>query len=196
MEKNHRALVTGALILLSAAATAESAVGNYETEVLHRGRFAKPITDFVNTEGKFILEQQALEQDEIRRQLDGVMAMANRSGIDKEIRDSMFPVEPEVIKRIVLPGTQLLKEFPALPRPLFVIGNDSFSLNWLRTNKQELERFQAAGVLTKVANQQEFEAIQREAAPLLLMPMPADALAAEMGVPGYPIMITGQGFFQ
>lgn len=196
MEKNHRALL-GALVLFSGVATAaDTTMRSYETEVLHRGKYARPITDFVNTEGKHVLQQQALQQSEIRRRLDGVVAAANGRNVEGEIMEMMFPVEPELIKRVVLPGTQVLKPLPSLPRPMFIIGNDSFSLQWLEANKYELERFQAAGVLTRVKDKAEFEAIKKLAAPLPLMPMPADALAAEMGVPGYPIMITGQGYFQ
>ena len=199
MEKNKRALVR-ALVLFCVASPALPAAGtgmeSYETEVLHRGKFAKPITDFVNTEGKFLMQEQASDQDALRRQLDGIMATAQGQDVNKHVMNMMFPVMPETIKQVTLPGTRIIKSFPALPQPLFIIGDDTFSLQWLQSNKAELERFHAAGIVTKVASKQEFEEIQRLAHPLLLMPMPADALATEMGIPGYPIMITGQGFFQ
>lgn len=195
MEKNYRTLLIGAFTLFSANVMA-SPIQSYDTQVLHTGQYARPITDFINTEGKYILEQQVLDDQEIRTMLDGVMAAAQGKDVERQVLANMFPVEPERIKQVVLPGTRILREFPALPRPMFVIGNDNFSLKWLQTNKQELIRFQAAGMLTKVKDKEEYEAIKKLAAPLSLMPVSADALAAEMGAPGYPIMITGRGFFQ
>lgn len=195
---HYRALLIGALSFsaLPTIAAAESPMPSYETEVIHKGRFSKPITDYVNTEGKDVMQEQIAGQNEIRRQLDAIIATANKQDVSSDLLGSIFPVTPEFIKRIVLPGTTITKDMPELPRPLFIIGNDKFSMQWLNANKAELERFQAAGIITKVDSQQEFEAIQEAVSPLPLMPMSADALAEEMGVPGYPIMITGRGFFQ
>ena len=196
MEIYNRALLVGALSFSAFSVMAESPVPSYETEVIHQGRFSKPITDFVNTEGKHVMQEQVAEQDEIRRQLDAIVATANKRDVSEDMLGNMFPVTPEFIKRIVLPGTTITKDIPALPRPLFIIGNDKFSMQWFNANRAELERFQAAGIMTKVDSRQEFEAMQQAVSPLPLMPMSADALAAEVGVPGYPIMITARGFFQ
>lgn len=107
----------------------------------------------------------------------------------------IFPIEPKLIKPVVLPGTQMLKELPDLPQPLFVIGTDEYSIRWFQANRKVLEQYGSSGVLTKVRNQTEWEYMQKLVAPMQLWPMNADALADQLGAPGYPIMITKSGFF-
>lgn len=114
----------------------------------------------------------------------------------QESLPQLFPIEPTFIRQVVLPGSQMLKDLPALPQPLFVIGTDEYSLRWFDTNREVLNQYGAAGVLTKARNQTEWEYMQKLVAPLQLWPMNADALADQLGVPGYPIMITRAGFFQ
>lgn len=198
MEKYQKALIIGALFApaLPLPVIAAQTVTNYETETLHKGSLARPITDFVNTEGKDVMRERVMEEQEIKRQLDSITAAANRKNIDDDVVKNIFPVTPELIKKIILPGTTMIKDMPGLPRPLFIIGNDKFSMQWFNANRAELERFQAAGIITKVDNEKEFRELQKAVSPLPLMPMSADALADELGVPGYPIMITGRGFFQ
>lgn len=109
---------------------------------------------------------------------------------------SLFPLTPKVIRPVTLPGTQMKKDLPTLPQPIFVIGTDPYSLAWFKTNRAVLEQYGAMGVLTTAKNQTEWEFMQQLVAPLQLFPMNADALADQLGVPGYPILITKGGFFQ
>ena len=109
---------------------------------------------------------------------------------------SLFPLAPKVIKPVTLPGTQMKKDLPTLPQPIFVIGTDPYSLAWFKTNRAVLEQYGAMGVLTTAKNQTEWEYMQQLVAPLQLFPMNADALADQLGAPGYPILITKGGFFQ
>lgn len=113
-----------------------------------------------------------------------------------EMLPKIFPIEPTLIKPVVLPGTQMLKDLPELPQPLFILGTDEYSIRWFESNKEVLTQYGAAGVLTKAKNQTEWEYMQKLVAPLQLWPMNADALTDQLGAPGYPIMITRSGFFQ
>jgi integrating conjugative element protein (TIGR03765 family) len=108
----------------------------------------------------------------------------------------VFPISPQLIKSNPLPGTQIIKKIPDLPQPLFVIGNDDYSLRWFKANKHELMRYGAMGILTTAKNQTEWEFMQELVAPLKLFPMNADVLVDQLGLPGYPVLITKGGFFQ
>lgn len=116
--------------------------------------------------------------------------------VDEHSLPKIFPVEPSIIRPITLPGTQMRKNLPTLPQPMFVIGNDEYSLKWFEANRDVLVQYGAVGLLTRVSDKAEWEQLQRLVAPLQLYPMNADMLAQELGVPGYPIMVTKAGFFQ
>lgn len=138
-----------------------------------------------------------LRTEQTPQQMAGAVEMALKSfKAEDGSLPQIFPVEPKVIQQVTLPGTQIRKSLPSLPHPMFVIGNDDYSLKWFETNRDVLTQYGAVGVLTKVASQAEWEQIQKVVAPLQLYPMNADMLAQELGVPGYPIMVTRAGFFQ
>lgn len=108
----------------------------------------------------------------------------------------IFPVEPKIIRPITLPGSKMLKDLPTLPQPMFVIGDDDYSLQWFEANREILVQYGAVGMLTHVDSRETWEQLQRLVAPLQLYPLNADMLAQEFGVPGYPILVTKAGFFQ
>lgn len=186
--KNPLVVALASLLVTQVANAALSPPG----QVIFDAGTAYPVNNWV--EDDFY---QDLKKPESLEQLKNHVEMAAESfKPSKEMLPKVFPIEPELIKPVVLPGTQIIKELPALPQPLFVIGTDEYSVRWLNANKAVLEQYGASGVLTKARNQTEWEYMQQLAAPLQLWPMNADALADQLGVPGYPIMITRSGFFQ
>jgi integrating conjugative element protein (TIGR03765 family) len=107
-----------------------------------------------------------------------------------------FPVKAEVITLSSLGRKQILRDIPNLEHNMFVVGDDEYSMEWLSTNKEELLRFGAVGILTQVSSSEKFKEILEFAKPLSLMPVSADFITENFGVTNYPVLITQQGEFR
>lgn len=81
---------------------------------------------------------------------------------------------------------------PYLVNPIFIIGNDKMSMNWLVKNKELLRRIDAVGMLVNVDNRQELERIAKAAEGLKMIPAPAIDLAKQLNLTHYPVLISKQ----
>ncbi len=117
-----------------------------------------------------------------------------------EIKQAMakghFPVVPEEIQLSTIHRQNTLRDIPNLQFNLFIIGNDKYSLAWLKENKSELLRFKAAGIITKVDSREEYQEIVKLAQPLTLMPVSGDFATQKFGTNFYPVLITSKGEFR
>ncbi len=107
-----------------------------------------------------------------------------------------FPYKTEVIKLSQVMRANVLRDIPNLEHNMFIIGNDTYSIDWLIENKEELYRFGATGILTACGSKEEFKRIATLANPLSLMPVSADFISKEFDVKHYPVLITNQGEFR
>lgn len=80
--------------------------------------------------------------------------------------------------------------------PLFLIGADEYSKNWLQDHYQQLTTLSAMGIVVNVETQQELQALRELAPGLMLMPAPADSLAERLGIYHYPFLLTADGITQ
>lgn len=160
--------------------------------VIYDSGNAYPMSQWVDDD---LLEDTRTEQtpEQMARAVE--MALDSFKTDDAQL-PQIFPVEPKIIRPITLPGSKMLKDLPTLPQPMFVIGDDDYSLQWFEANREILMQYGAVGMLTHVDSRETWEQLQRLVAPLQLYPLNADMLAQEFGVPGYPIMVTRAGFFQ
>ncbi|MGH9837372.1 MAG: PFL_4695 family integrating conjugative element protein [Blastocatellia bacterium] len=62
--------------------------------------------------------------------------------------------------------------FPQLPRPVFLIGTDDRSRNWLLRYRERLREVRAIGLVVEAASEQNYLSIQEIAGPLDLAPPP------------------------
>lgn len=160
--------------------------------VIYDSGNAYPMSQWVDDD---LLEDTRTEQtpEQMARAVE--MALDSFKTDDAQL-PQIFPVVPKIIRPITLPGSKMLKDLPTLPQPMFVIGDDDYSLQWFEANREILMQYGAVGMLTHVDSRETWEQLQRLVAPLQLYPLNADMLAQEFGVPGYPIMVTRAGFFQ
>lgn len=114
----------------------------------------------------------------------------------QQILKGHFPIKPDFISLSTVNKKQILRKIEGIEHNLFVIGDDKYSLDWVKFNKEELKRFGAAGVLTKVESMERYEEIARLVAPLSLLPVQADFISTNFGVNNYPVLITNQGEFR
>lgn len=81
-------------------------------------------------------------------------------------------------------------------QPVFLIGADSLSREWLLARREVLQRLNAVGLVVDVASLEELKALRRLAEGLPLAPASGDDLAARLGLSRYPVLITATSIEQ
>ncbi|WP_130905549.1 MULTISPECIES: integrating conjugative element protein [unclassified Pseudomonas] len=95
------------------------------------------------------------------------------------------------------PGTVVRRalNLPGL-LPLFLIGQDSVSLEWLSKHAQALKALNASGLAVEVVNAQALRRIQAAAPKLNIWPVSGDDIAERLELEHYPVLITPTGLEQ
>ena len=97
------------------------------------------------------------------------------------------------------PGKVASRSLPALQgkmagaRPLFLIGADQWSLQWLQQNRARLAELQAVGMVVSVNTESDLKILRQAAGALPLMPASGEALARRLGLRHYPVLIAPPG---
>lgn len=105
----------------------------------------------------------------------------------------MLPVRSELLS----PGAveRRVIKAPAL-RPLFLVGDDSQSLDWLRRRVSTLQELGAVGLVVNVESIAALERLRGIAPNIMLSPASGDDLAHRLGIRHYPVLITATGIEQ
>ena len=80
-----------------------------------------------------------------------------------------------------------------LTGPVFFIGADPLSRDWLTQNRDRLTSAKASGVVVNVASFSEFRALQAQAPMLPMAPSSVESLASQLNLRIYPVIITVDG---
>jgi len=80
--------------------------------------------------------------------------------------------------------------------PLFLIGQDTASLEWLSRHAQALKELGANGLAVEVDNVQALRRIQTAAPGLNIWPVSGDDIAERLELEHYPVLITPTGLEQ
>ena len=105
-----------------------------------------------------------------------------------------FPIKSEVLTvGDVKPQD---KRLVYLKQPVFLIGSDQRSEQWLMRNKENLLSMNAVGMLVEAESMSDVERIANIAEGLRLIPASADSIANKLGLKHYPVLISTQGWEQ
>ncbi|TNB81997.1 integrating conjugative element protein [Pseudomonas sp. Fig-3] len=80
--------------------------------------------------------------------------------------------------------------------PLFLVGQDADSLEWLSRHAQALQDLGASGLAVEVADAQALRRIQAAAPGLNIWPVSGDDIAERLELEHYPVLITPTGLEQ
>lgn len=80
--------------------------------------------------------------------------------------------------------------------PLFLVGQDPASLEWLAQHAQSLHDMGASGLAVEVADAQALRRIQAAAPGLDIWPVSGDDIAERLELQHYPVLITPTGLEQ
>ncbi|SJM91032.1 PFL_4695 family integrating conjugative element protein [Crenothrix polyspora] len=90
------------------------------------------------------------------------------------------------------PGNVALKtlSIPYLERPVFIIGADALSLQWIQRHRERLDTLHAVGWVVNVENAEQLAQLKQQAAPLELVALSGSELAQQFGLSHYPVLIS------
>lgn len=102
-----------------------------------------------------------------------------------------------VITHNLHPGQQprLALNLPGMT-PLFLIGDDPQSTEWLRQRREVLKALHATGLVINVATLAQLNSLRAIAPELTLLPVSAEDMAKHLPVSAYPVLITDKGLEQ
>lgn len=80
--------------------------------------------------------------------------------------------------------------------PLFLVGHDAASLEWLAQHAQRLQNLGASGLAVEVTDAQALRRIQAAAPGLDIWPVSGDDIAERLELRHYPVLITPTGLEQ
>lgn len=103
-----------------------------------------------------------------------------------------FPIRSELTVGIV----EQTKHSYQVARPMFIIGVDSLSIEWLIANKTNLKAIGAQGIVTNVSSQENMDFLRARAPELTLSAVPVDDIASIYGIHHYPVLIDKEGIKQ
>ncbi len=102
-----------------------------------------------------------------------------------------------VVTHNLHPGRQprLALSLPGMT-PLFLIGDDPLSTEWLRQHRDELKTLHVTGLVVNVTTLARLNALRAIAPTLTLLPVSADDMAKHLPITAYPVLITDKGLEQ
>lgn len=79
---------------------------------------------------------------------------------------------------------------PYLERPVFVVGADRLSAQWLQQHQQRLNTLHAVGLVVNVDNAGQLAQLKQIGAPLELYALPGSSFAKQFALSHYPALIS------
>ncbi|REC93354.1 integrating conjugative element protein [Kushneria indalinina] len=106
----------------------------------------------------------------------------------------MLPLESESLTPGTVTSRQL--DLPGGFTPIFLIGDDDLSRQWLAQRGDILRDMNAVGLVVQVEDEASLEALRTTAHGLELRPVSGDGLAKRLGLKHYPALISPRGVEQ
>lgn len=101
---------------------------------------------------------------------------------------TIFPIETPLMTPDKIEPKKI--DLPTLPQPLFLIGSDELSKQWLISHMEQLKKIRAVGFLVQAKNQADFESIKTLAAGLVIIPLCGNILSQQWSIYHYPVLIS------
>jgi len=123
---------------------------------------------------------------------------APREEVTLQEKKDQLPFNLPITTPSMQPGkiTVTPKALRYLQRPLFLVGADQVSKDWLAEKREQLARIGAVGLLVEAKDRQEVEAVLKIAEGLRLVPASAEGFATRLGLTHYPILLSKEGWEQ
>jgi integrating conjugative element protein (TIGR03765 family) len=123
---------------------------------------------------------------------------APQEKVTTQKKNGQLPFNLPITTPSMQPGkvTASPKALRYLQQPLFLVGADQISRDWLAERRDQLIQLGAVGLLVEAKDRQEVEAVLAIAEGLRLVPASAEGFAAKLGLTHYPILLSKEGWEQ
>jgi integrating conjugative element protein (TIGR03765 family) len=129
--------------------------------------------------------------------LGHLVAGVDQAGVLEGVK---FPIRsdlrPGVLSDAQAQGTRGLFRPQWMAHPVFLVGTDPLSRQWLSQHRQSLIELGASGIVVQAESERTFKEMQQLAGGASLAPMAGDWLTAALrgaGAPFYPLVILADG---
>ena len=127
-------------------------------------------------------------------------AMLNMNNVrlerkNKIMLNAQFPVVSKslTVGRVTKDEASDLK-YEIASNPLFIIGYDAVSINWLKSNKKLLTENGAIGLVVNVETKEQMDKLQAVVGKdVIMQPTPGDGLAEHLKIKHYPFYMDKEG---
>ncbi len=120
-----------------------------------------------------------------------------QTSFDKSL---LLPIRTSEMSPGILDGTAptpaVRERLAQLTRPVFLIGADSQSVDWLARYRDRLQALGAIGMLVQVNTAEELAAVENAAGDVVIVPASGSMLAHVLGLRHYPVLISREGIEQ
>lgn len=110
--------------------------------------------------------------------------------------DALLPLHTPEME----PGIVISRPWESVPkaffRPVFLIGSDQYSRQWLTENRRYLHQIGAVGLLVQADSREDLESIIAISDGMEIMPASGSDIARNLGLEYYPVLITREGILQ
>jgi len=104
-----------------------------------------------------------------------------------------FPIATEAMRPGRLQAPMRMRTAGWLAAPMFILGDDPQSRQWLAANRNKLHRLGASGLVVNVASIDTFRALRAIAPELPMAPGSIEELARQAGLSVYPLFVGADG---
>jgi len=187
MDKNIISTTLG-LSLLAASFSVVAESGKYTYS-----KYTKDITVLEDRGGQSIRKYMPKDNDEVTQ--------INKMRYDRKnasMLNATFPVVSKSLSvgRVTEDEASDLK-YEMATHPMFIVGYDRISINWLKTNKKLLADKHAVGLVVNVETAEQLHQLQKIVGKkTLLQPTPGDKLAEHLNIKHYPFYIDNKGILR
>ena len=163
-------------LVVFAAAAAASATSLAGLTTIHEGGPTVPIGQYL---AAFFAQEPAASDGAASAQ-GGALPMA-------------FPIATESMRPGLLQAPVRLRTGGWLAAPMFIVGDDPQSRQWLAANRDKLRRLGASGLVINVANLDAFRSLRAVAPDLPMAPGSIEELARQASLSVYPLFVAADG---
>jgi integrating conjugative element protein (TIGR03765 family) len=104
-----------------------------------------------------------------------------------------FPIATQSMRPGRLQAPVHLRTAGWLAAPMFIVGDDPESRQWLAANRDKLRRVGASGLVVNVASIEAFRSLRAVAPDVPMAPGSIEELARQAGLSIYPLFVTADG---
>jgi integrating conjugative element protein (TIGR03765 family) len=164
------------LLAALGTAVATSASGLAGVTVIHEGGPTVPIGQYL---AGMLTQEPPASKSALPSQSD-VLPMA-------------FPVATPSMRPGSLPAPVRLRTAGWLVAPMFIVGDDKRSRQWLAANHEKLRRLGASGLVVNVPSLDAFRSLRTVAPDVAMAPGSVEALGRQAGLSVYPLYVATDG---